>query len=233
MVLKKLCLSFENRVSQVEPCAKVLDFCLTNQEDGFAFFVPENKWSSAFHAPCFPGGCKKNPSWCEYSCKGPILDWRDLKQNQGSYFSNLRQSGRLANFKSGTPPSRPSEVSHGNYKGMYPLTPKSYPCKPIAGLTQMAKNRVEITLQLSQGTHQCCSLHGHISWRRFEKCYLLLGQTLGWSLPACFFSGKMVDLVLKKVGTLPETNSIKALKNMVYQKERIIFQPSIFRGFCC
>ena len=52
---KKLCLSFEHRVSQVEPCAKVLDFCLTNQEDGFAFFVPENKWSSAFSRPCFPG----------------------------------------------------------------------------------------------------------------------------------------------------------------------------------
>lgn len=97
-------------------------------------------------------------------------------------------------FQSGTP-LQDHRGESWEYKGMYP-TPKSYPCKPIAGLAKMAKNtrkkkkkqgEGEITLQLSQGTHQCCSPHGHISWRSFEKCYLLLGQIWGEATTSMFF----------------------------------------------
>ena len=61
MLLKNCLCLFEHRVSQVEPCANVLDFLFDQQEDGFAFFVPENKWSSAFHAHVSRADVKKIP----------------------------------------------------------------------------------------------------------------------------------------------------------------------------
>ena len=214
---------------------KYLIFVWPTKRTALSFLFQKTNMELCVSRPCFPGGCKKNPSWCEYSCKGPILHWQDLKQNQGSWFkpSSKWKAGII---QSGTPLQDHRRWVMG-IQGYVPLTPKSYPCKPIAPLTQMAKkhpkkNRVEITLQLSQGTHQCCSLHGHISCQLWEM--LSSSRPNPGVKPSCLcsFLAKWWTLSFQ-VGTLPETNSKFALKNMVYQKERIIFQPSIFRGFCC
>lgn len=64
-------------------------------------------------------------------------------------------------FQSGTP-LQDHRGESWEYKGMYP-TPKSYPCKPIAGLAKMAKNTRKKKKNRVKVKSLCNSAKGHIN----------------------------------------------------------------------